>query len=137
MLNPSKPYDPHATPTNILNDIDITEQDYQWAISLSPDSDYELHLKRPIDSCFINNYFIAGLKGFAANVDLQPVFNHYKCITYVCSYFTKDETECSQAIINAAKEAKEAIKRWTKKNRCSFSLDSGSQCSKMRLQVHA
>ena len=109
MLNPSKPtYDPHATPTDILNDIDITEQDYQWAISLSPDSDYELHLRRPIDSCFINNYFIAGLKGFAANVDLQPVFNHYKCITYVCSYFTKDETECSQAIINAAKEAKEA-----------------------------
>jgi hypothetical protein len=47
------------------------------------------------------------LKGFAANVDLQPVFNHCKCITYVCSYFTKDETECSQAIINAAKEAKE------------------------------
>ncbi len=57
-------------------------------------------------SCFINNYFVAGIKGFAANVDLQPVFNHYKCITYVCSYFTKDETECSQAIANAAKEAR-------------------------------
>lgn len=67
-----------------------------------------MHLKRPIDSCFTNNYFVAGLKGFAANVDLQPVFNHYKCITYVCSYFTKDETECSQAIMNAAKEAKAA-----------------------------
>ena len=40
------------------------------------------------------------------NVDLQPIFNHYKCVTYVCSYFTKDETECSQAIVNAAKEAK-------------------------------
>ncbi|CAB4017809.1 ATP-dependent DNA helicase PIF1 [Paramuricea clavata] len=98
----------HATPNDILNDIGITEQDYQWAISISPDSDYELHLKRPLDSCFINNYFIAELKGFAANVDLQLVFNHYKCITYVSSYFTKDETECSQAIINAAKEAKEA-----------------------------
>jgi hypothetical protein len=109
VLNPSKPtYDPHATPINILNEIDITEQDYQWALSISPDSDHELHLKRPIDSCFTNNYFIAGLKGFAANVDLQPVFNHYKRITYVCSYFTKDETEYSQAIINAAKEAKEA-----------------------------
>ena len=35
----------------------------------------------------------------------QPVFNHYKCITYVCSYLLKDETECSQAIINAAREA--------------------------------
>ena len=49
---------------------------------------------------------MAGIKGFAANVDLQPVFNHYKCITYVCSYFTKNETECSQATANAAKEAK-------------------------------
>lgn len=49
---------------------------------------------------------MAGLKGFRANVDLQPVFDHYKCITYVCSYFTKDETECSQAIMTAAKESK-------------------------------
>jgi hypothetical protein len=108
VLNPNKPtYDPQATPTDIINDIYITEQDYQWAISLSPDSDYKLHLRRPIDSCFVNNYFIAVLKGFAANVDLQPIIT-YKCITYVCSYFTKDETECSQANINAAKEANEA-----------------------------
>lgn len=49
---------------------------------------------------------MAGLKGFRANVDLQPVFDHYKCVTYVCSYFTKDETECSQAIMTAAKESK-------------------------------
>jgi hypothetical protein len=104
----SSAYEPNATPNDILNDIGITTQDYQWEISISADSDYELqHLKRPLDSCFINNYFIAGLKGFAANVDLQPVFNHYKCITYVCSYFTKDEIECSQAIVNAAKEAKQ------------------------------
>ena len=92
----------------ILKSVGITEDDYYWALSISPDSDFELHLKRPVDSCFINNYFVAGIKGFAANVDLQPVFNHYKCITYVCSYFTKDETECSQAITNAGKEAKAA-----------------------------
>ena len=48
---------------DILNGIDITKQDYQWAMSMSSDSDYVLHLKRPIDSCFMNNYFIAGLKG--------------------------------------------------------------------------
>lgn len=46
------------------------------------------------------------MKGFRANVDLQPVFDHYKCVTYVCSYFTKIETECSRAILSAAKEAK-------------------------------
>ena len=30
----------------------------------------------------------------------------YKCITYIRSYFTKDETECSQAIAKPAKEAR-------------------------------
>ena len=109
IFNPSKiDYNTSLTDTDILKSIDITEEQYYWALSISPDSDFELHLKRPVDSCFINNYFVAGIKGFAANVDLQPVFNHYKCITYVCSYFTKDETECSQAITNAAKEAKAA-----------------------------
>ena len=109
VLNPSRStYLPSATTEDILNSLGITKEDYQWALSISPDSDYELHLKRPLNSCFINNYFIAGLKGFAANVDLQPVFNYYKCITYVCSYFTKDETDCSQAIINAVKEAKQS-----------------------------
>ena len=109
VLNPSKPdYNATLNDADILKSIGISEDEYYWALSISPDSDFELHLKRPVDSCFINNYFVAGIKGFAANVDLQPVFNHYKCITYVCSYFTKDETECSQAIANAAKEAKAA-----------------------------
>ena len=109
VLNPSKPdYNPCLTQEDILGDVGITKQDYEAVLSISPDSDYGLHLKRPLDSCFTNNYFIAGIKGFAANVDLQPIFNHYKCITYVCSYFTKDETECSQAIVNAAREAKES-----------------------------
>ena len=108
VLNPGKSedYDPKLTETDIFSSLGITEEEYYNALSISPDSEYDLHLKRPLDSCFINNYFVAGIKGFAANVDLQPVFNHYKCITYVCSYFTKDETECSQAIINAAKDAK-------------------------------
>ena len=107
VLNPSKEnYDATATEKDILDSVGVTENDYYWALSISPDSDFDLHLKRPVHSCFINNYFVAGIKGFAANVDLQPVFNHYKCITYVCSYFTKDETECSQAIANAAKEAR-------------------------------
>ena len=111
VLNPNiKEYNPASDQEDIFKSVGITKQDYEWALSVSPDADYELlkkNLKRPLDSCFINNYFIAGMKGFAANVDLQPVFNHYKCITYVCSYFTKDETECSQAIMNAAKEARE------------------------------
>ena len=82
VLNPSKSdYNPTLSDADILKSIDVTEDDYYWALSISPDSDFELHLKRLVDSCFTNNYFVAGIKGFAANVDLQPVFNHYKCIT--------------------------------------------------------
>ena len=53
--------------------IGISEDEYYWGLSTSLDSDIDLHLKRPVDSCFINIYFVAGVKGFAANVDLQPV----------------------------------------------------------------
>lgn len=106
MARAAKPeYKPNLTAEQILTASGISEQNYYWTLAISSDSDYELHLKRPPNSCFINNYFVAGIKAFAANVDLQPVFNHYKCITYICSYFSKDETECSQAISNAAKEA--------------------------------
>ena len=84
MLNPSKPdYNPGLTNTDIFKSVNITEEQYYWALSISPDSDFKLHLRRPIESCFI-----AGIRGFGANVALQPVFNDYKCITYVCSYFT-------------------------------------------------
>ena len=105
-LDPSKPdYNSNTSAQDVLSMCKVSKDEYNWALSISADSDFELHLKRAVDSCFINNYFEAGIKGFRANVDLQPVFNHYKCITYVCSYFSKDETECSQAIMNAAKEA--------------------------------
>ena len=84
MINPSKPedYDPNLTEADIFNSRGITEKEYYIALSISPDSDYDLHLPRPLDSCFINNYLVAVVKGFAVNVDLQPVLN-YKCITCV------------------------------------------------------
>ena len=87
VLNPSiADYNSLLTPEEIFQEIAITNEKYEWALTISPDSDCELHLKRPIDSCFTNNYSIVGIKGFAANVDLQPVFNHCKCITLICLF---------------------------------------------------
>ena len=40
-----------------------------------------------------------------ANMDIQPVFNEYKAVTYMCSYFSKYKHECSFAMTQAAKEA--------------------------------
>ena len=34
---------------------------------------------------FIDNYFTEGLFAWKANIDIQPVFNHYKAATYMCA----------------------------------------------------
>ena len=36
----------------------IADDDYCTALSISNDNDFELHLKRKPNSCFINNYFV-------------------------------------------------------------------------------
>ena len=69
----------------ILQELGITLEEYYNALQISGDKDLHLHLKRSSKSCFINNYFVAGIKGWKANVDLQPVYSCHKCISYICS----------------------------------------------------
>ena len=83
----------------------ISKEDYEAALSISEDSDYQLYLKRPPNSCFVNNYFTDGLLAWEANIDIQPVFNHYKAVAYMCAYLSKSEDQCSQAMSQALKEA--------------------------------
>ena len=45
-----------------------------------------------------------GLQAWKANIDIQPVFNHYKVVTHMCAYFSKAEDETSEAMKQAAKE---------------------------------
>ena len=40
-----------------------------------------------------------------ATLDIQPVINQYKAVTYMCAYFSKSEDETSEAMKQAAKEA--------------------------------
>ena len=56
-LNPSKPstYNPNRTIKEILESIEVNEYEYYEALSISPGTDYEVHLKRPPNSCFVNN----------------------------------------------------------------------------------
>ena len=89
----------------ILRKIGLLEKEYYEALSISNDNDFQIHLFRPPNSCFINNYFEEGLMAWQANIDIQPVFNHYKAVTYMCAYFSKSEDETSEAMKQAAKEA--------------------------------
>ena len=51
VLNPNKsPYNPTKSEKEILSSLGITEEQYYWALSVSHDSDFDLHLKRPLDS---------------------------------------------------------------------------------------
>ena len=83
-----------APPTisQVLSELNISEEDYYHALSISSDDDFEIHLKRPTTSCFINNYFAVGLQAWLANIDIQPVFNHYKAVSYMCAYFSRVST---------------------------------------------
>ena len=90
-----------------MEELNIDEVEYEAALAVSDDNDFQLHLKRPTNSCFVNNYFDAVLLAWEANMDIQPVFIHYKAVTYMCSYLSKQEDECSQAMKQAVKEAAE------------------------------
>ena len=49
----------------------------------------EIHLKRSTGSCFVNNYNPVLLKAWKENLDIQPVHNHFKALTYMAAYFPK------------------------------------------------
>ena len=87
--------------SEVLEELSMTEQEYENVLKISDDNSYQLHLRRPIDSCRVNNYFDIGLLAWEANIDIQPVFDYYKAVTYVCSYLSKQEDECSQAMKQA------------------------------------
>ena len=125
VLNPAKAekYKPDLTIEQILDSLDITEEQYYEALSISVSNDHEIHLKRSPDSCFINNYSPTVFTAWQANIDIQPVFDYYKCVTYLCSYMSKGETECSEAIRAAASEARKdnlEIKETLKKIGAAF-----------------
>ena len=70
---------------------------------MSTDSDFQVHFKRQSKSCFVNN--AEGLFASQANIDIQPVINHYKAVAYMCAYFSKSEDESSETMNQPEKEA--------------------------------
>ena len=70
----------------VLNELGIDEFEYERALGIFDDNGFQLHLKPPSNSCFVNNYFDFGLLAWDGNMDIQPTFNHYKTVTYMCSY---------------------------------------------------
>ena len=121
-------YQNNVTIPEILESLDIREDMYYSALSIAPDEDFEIHLRRPPDSCFINNYFALGLEAWEANLDIQPVFNYFKAVSYMCSYFSKCETESSIAMKKASEET-ENLNLKNKMQKLAIAFLSHRQCS--------
>ena len=82
----------------ILDELENSKDDYYRAFSVSKNEDLELRLKREPNFCFVINYFDVGLKAWLANMDIQPIFNDYRTVTYMCRYLSKTEDQCSYAM---------------------------------------
>ena len=67
----------------ILASLEISKHDYKEALSISEDNDFQIHYKRPPNSCFVNNYFCDGLMAWEANMNIQPLQS--SCI-HVCLF---------------------------------------------------
>ena len=91
--------------TEILQELEISKVDYENGLPASSDDDYESHLEKPPDSYFVKNHFESSTLAWEANIDIQPVINHYKAVSYMCAYLSKIKDECSNAMSQAVKEA--------------------------------
>ena len=104
--DPSKDsYEPALSIDEILSHLELIRAEYEDALSISDDRSFQIHTKRPPNSCFVNSYFADGLLAWEANLDIQSIFNHYKGTSYMCAYLSKSEDECSHAMQEAFKNA--------------------------------
>ena len=114
--------------SDILACLDLTEQQYYEALSISSNQDFEIYYRRPPNSCFVNNYFADGLLAWKTNMDIQPVFNYYKAVSYMCSYFSKTENESSIAMKKSLKES-ENLNFHERMRNIALTFLSHRQCS--------
>ena len=73
--------------SEVLEELDITEEEYINALQISDDQEFEIHLSWLLP-CQL-------ALAWEANIDIQPVLNYAKAIIYMCNYLTKEEDECS------------------------------------------
>ena len=98
-MNPTKDgFEKVPESSEILEELNVAERENYSALSISSDSDFKILIKRQPNACFINNFFSEGLQAWQANIDIQPIFNHYKTVTYIRAYVSKGEDEKFEAM---------------------------------------
>ena len=63
-------------------------------------------LKRELKDIFVNNYNVHWMWNWNGNMDIQPIFDYFACITYMTDYVCKPEKNISDLLkdVNKAKK---------------------------------
>ena len=70
-------------------------------------------------------------------MDIKPVFNHYRAITYICTYLSKTEDECSHAMSQALKESADAnFSNYEQITLIAYTYTSKRKCSIKEANYH-
>ena len=101
----SEEFDKNSTLEQILEKLEIDEEDYENALQVS-ERGKQVILKRRPNECFINNYNKRLITAYQANMDIQFCTDAYAVVTYICDYWSKDETGMTDYLKEALKEAK-------------------------------
>ena len=101
----SENFDKNIPLNQILKDLKIEPERYEKALK-SLEKGKQVILKRKPSECSINNYNKRCLKVYQANMDIQFCLDAYAVVTYVCDYWSKDETGMTEFLKQALKEAK-------------------------------
>ena len=84
----------------------ITQQIFENSMNLLSKKPTVI-LKREPQHCWINQYNSTLIKAWNANMDIQYVTDAYSCIKYILSYISKKESEESDLLKCAQREARE------------------------------
>ena len=84
-----------STIEDILIQPQILASEYEASLSMSDDNDFQVHLNRSPNSCFLNNCHLVRILAWGIKLDMQPVFNRYKAVAYIFAFLSKSENECT------------------------------------------
>ena len=73
----------------VLEEAEVTEQEYELAIKESSNRGVTVILARDITETMVNNYNGEWIRAWSANLDLQVCLDFFSIITYITEYFTK------------------------------------------------
>ena len=72
------------TMDKILDHLNISKNEYERALTVSDEGSFQIHTKRPPNSCFGNSYFSGGLQAWNAVIVSQYLVIIKLCLTYLC-----------------------------------------------------